>query len=114
MCIDTIFICFCEDCEINDGQENPYFMSRGLLVTNGTIYCSLRYSYILFLCIKEFVEKSKKVLRARAGRNGRKQPNSAYDNPAMNAVDEPGAWNTGVPPPPYQFRPTAPPLSFQK
>lgn len=34
MCIDTIFICFCEDCEMNDGQENPYFMSRGLMVMN--------------------------------------------------------------------------------
>lgn len=112
MCIDTIFICFCEDCEINDGQENPYFMSRGLMVTNVSLafLCTLYF----ILCFQEFVEKSKKVLRARAGRNGGKPPNRAYDNPAMNAVDEPGVWNTGVPPPPYQFRPTAPPLSFQK
>ncbi|KAK7588275.1 hypothetical protein V9T40_005520 [Parthenolecanium corni] len=42
MIIDTIFICFCEDCDMNDGQQNPYFMSKGLM---------------------EFVEKSQKVLR---------------------------------------------------
>ncbi|XP_018373399.1 PREDICTED: choline transporter-like protein 1 [Trachymyrmex cornetzi] len=29
--IDTIFICFCEDCEKNDGINRPYFMSRGLM-----------------------------------------------------------------------------------
>lgn len=32
MAIDTIFICFCEDCEQNDGLSRPYFMSRGLMV----------------------------------------------------------------------------------
>lgn len=32
MIIDTIFICFCEDCDINDGQERPYFMSKDLMV----------------------------------------------------------------------------------
>nr|XP_011433539.2 choline transporter-like protein 1 [Crassostrea gigas] len=31
LCIDTIFICFCEDCERNDGVEKPYYMSTGLL-----------------------------------------------------------------------------------
>lgn len=31
MIIDTIFICFCEDCERNDGISRPYFMSRGLM-----------------------------------------------------------------------------------
>lgn len=31
MTIDTIFLCFCEDCEQNDGVANPYFMSRGLM-----------------------------------------------------------------------------------
>ncbi|XP_066901470.1 choline transporter-like protein 1 [Halyomorpha halys] len=41
MVIDTIFICFCEDCEINDGVEKPYFMSYGLM---------------------EFVQNTKKVL----------------------------------------------------
>lgn len=41
MAIDTIFLCFCEDCEQNDGMAKPYYMSRGLM---------------------EFVENSKKVL----------------------------------------------------
>lgn len=32
MIIDTIFICFCEDSEKNDGSpEKPYFMSKSLL-----------------------------------------------------------------------------------
>ncbi|KAH1003925.1 hypothetical protein HUJ04_003758 [Dendroctonus ponderosae] len=31
MTIDTIFMCFCEDCELNDGASRPYFMSRGLM-----------------------------------------------------------------------------------
>lgn len=31
MTIDTIFMCFCEDCELNDGALRPYFMSRGLM-----------------------------------------------------------------------------------
>lgn len=42
MMIDTIFICFCEDCDMNDGQDRPYFMSKGLM---------------------EFVEESQKVLK---------------------------------------------------
>ncbi|CAG2057875.1 unnamed protein product [Timema podura] len=41
MAIDTIFLCFCEDCEANDGLNRPYFMSRGLM---------------------EFVQNSKKAL----------------------------------------------------
>lgn len=32
MIIDTIFLCFCEDCEKNDGISRPYFMSHGLMV----------------------------------------------------------------------------------
>lgn len=31
MTIDTIFLCFCEDCERNDGIARPYYMSRGLM-----------------------------------------------------------------------------------
>lgn len=31
MSIDTIFICFCEDYETNDGIEQPYFMSPELM-----------------------------------------------------------------------------------
>ncbi|XP_021924894.1 choline transporter-like protein 1 isoform X2 [Zootermopsis nevadensis] len=41
MAIDTIFLCFCEDCERNDGLSRPYYMSRGLM---------------------EFVQNSKKAL----------------------------------------------------
>lgn len=40
MTIDTIFLCFCEDSEENDGINRPYYMSRGLM---------------------EFVENSKKA-----------------------------------------------------
>lgn len=31
MTIDTIFICFCEDCDRNDGITRPYYMSRSLM-----------------------------------------------------------------------------------
>ncbi|KAK7100735.1 choline transporter-like protein 1 [Littorina saxatilis] len=31
MTIDAIFICFVEDCEMNDGVSRPYFMSMGLM-----------------------------------------------------------------------------------
>lgn len=41
MSIDTIFLCFCEDCEQNDGITRPYYMSKGLM---------------------EFVENSRKAL----------------------------------------------------
>lgn len=44
MTIDTIFICFCEDCERNDGISRPYYMSRGLM---------------------QFVQNSKKALEIR-------------------------------------------------
>lgn len=43
MAIDTIFLCFCEDSERNDGIEKPYYMSKGLM---------------------EFVENSSKALEA--------------------------------------------------
>ena len=33
LCIDTIFVCFCEDCERNDGVQKPYYMSTGLMVS---------------------------------------------------------------------------------
>lgn len=32
MTIDTVFLCFCEDCEQNDGISKPYYMSRDLMV----------------------------------------------------------------------------------
>ncbi|KAJ1528839.1 hypothetical protein ONE63_007213 [Megalurothrips usitatus] len=31
MVIDTIFLCFCEDCEQNDGISKPYYMSKDLM-----------------------------------------------------------------------------------
>ncbi|KAK6642070.1 hypothetical protein RUM44_013793 [Polyplax serrata] len=31
MVIDTIFVCFCEDYEMNDGVNKPYYMSKGLM-----------------------------------------------------------------------------------
>lgn len=31
MTIDTIFLCFCEDCDRNDGISKPYYMSRSLM-----------------------------------------------------------------------------------
>ncbi|XP_031349133.1 choline transporter-like protein 1 isoform X1 [Photinus pyralis] len=31
MAIDTIFICFCEDCDANDGLSRPYYMSKDLM-----------------------------------------------------------------------------------
>ncbi len=30
MAIDTIFLCFCEDSDRNDGVKRPYYMSAGL------------------------------------------------------------------------------------
>lgn len=30
--VDTIFICYCEDLDKNDGVESPYYMSRSLLI----------------------------------------------------------------------------------
>lgn len=32
MAIDTVFVCFAEDCEMNNGVTRPYFMSVGLMV----------------------------------------------------------------------------------
>ncbi|CAG0921207.1 unnamed protein product [Notodromas monacha] len=42
MTVDTLFLCFCEDCERNDGVQRPYYMSKGLM---------------------EFVENSNKALQ---------------------------------------------------
>lgn len=32
MVIDTIFMCFCEDCNMNDGVTQEYYMSKELMV----------------------------------------------------------------------------------
>lgn len=42
--VDTVFICFCEDCNMNDGMARPYYMSHSLM---------------------EFVEKSRVVLNVK-------------------------------------------------
>lgn len=44
MAIDTIFLCFCHDCEENDGLSRPYCMSSDLM---------------------DFLENSKKALEAQ-------------------------------------------------
>ncbi|GBN50088.1 Choline transporter-like protein 1 [Araneus ventricosus] len=31
MAIDTLMLCFCEDCQMNDGITRPYFMSKSLM-----------------------------------------------------------------------------------
>jgi solute carrier family 44 protein 1 (choline transporter-like protein) len=36
MAIDTIFLCFCEDSDKNDGVKKPYYMSLGLMVIYAT------------------------------------------------------------------------------
>ncbi|XP_050442637.1 choline transporter-like protein 1 [Adelges cooleyi] len=46
MVIDTVFMCFCEDCNLNDGVNQEYYMSKELM---------------------EFVENSQKVLRIGDG-----------------------------------------------
>lgn len=50
MTIDTIFICFCEDCDRNDGISKPYYMSRGLM---------------------QFVQNSKKALQIDDTKSGK-------------------------------------------
>ena len=38
MAMDTIFLCFCEDSDRNDGVTKPYFMSKGLMVNPKDIF----------------------------------------------------------------------------
>ena len=40
MAVDTIFLCFCEDSDRNDGVERPYYMSTGLMVRE------INYSFV--------------------------------------------------------------------
>ena len=61
MVIDTIFLCFCEDADRNDGVARPYYMSRGLM---------------------EYVENSRKALEADSKRaKARKEKFDAANNP---------------------------------
>ncbi|CAG2218351.1 CD92 [Mytilus edulis] len=44
-CIDTIFICFCEDHELNDGELKPYFMSLGLMILKRSENKSCKFEF---------------------------------------------------------------------
>ena len=44
MAVDTIFLCFCEDSDRNDGVNRPYYMSTGLMVRKGKLSARLRYN----------------------------------------------------------------------
>lgn len=46
MTIDTIFLCFCEDFELNDGMSRPYYMSRGLMEFVETTKNALGQSHV--------------------------------------------------------------------
>lgn len=67
MTIDTIFICFCEDCERNDGISRPYYMSRGLM---------------------EFVQNSKKALQVSDSKSGKAWSEDVTPRPPIKSVSE--------------------------
>ena len=56
MTIDTIFMCFCEDCDHNDGIEKPYFMSTGLMVSENLHNISRASNYCEYGNLNSFVE----------------------------------------------------------
>lgn len=33
MTVETLLLCFCEDCVMNDGITRPYYMSKSLMVS---------------------------------------------------------------------------------
>lgn len=47
MVIDTIFMCFCEDCNLNDGVTQEYYMSKELMV--GQIIISVYIPILIIL-----------------------------------------------------------------
>ncbi|XP_065171990.1 LOW QUALITY PROTEIN: choline transporter-like protein 1 [Atheta coriaria] len=61
--LDTIFLCFCEDCEINDGLSRPYYMSAELMI---------------------FVENSKKALEQLEA--NKTQPKTEEPRDAWNST----------------------------
>ncbi|ETN64441.1 ctl transporter [Anopheles darlingi] len=69
MTVDTIFLCFCEDCETNDGIGRPYYMSRGLM---------------------EFVQNSKRALAIDGSRAGTTTNN--HDHHQQQALRDGKAW----------------------
>ncbi|XP_045102884.1 choline transporter-like protein 1 [Portunus trituberculatus] len=97
MCIDTLFLCFCEDCERNDGINHPYYMSRGLM---------------------QFVENSKKALEALEARQKEgklaqavRKPSAVRPAPATRPSTAMSTMMVstapGVPPPAYYITPAA-------
>uniref|UniRef100_A0A182VRR9 Choline transporter-like protein n=1 Tax=Anopheles minimus TaxID=112268 RepID=A0A182VRR9_9DIPT len=74
MTVDTIFLCFCEDCESNDGISRPYYMSRGLM---------------------EFVQNSKKALAVSEKTSGRTKQ-SIQDGKAWMAATKPTGTSGGT------------------
>ncbi|XP_066973400.1 choline transporter-like protein 1 isoform X2 [Macrobrachium rosenbergii] len=89
MTIDALFICFCEDCEMNDGLQKPYFMSKGLM---------------------KLVENSKKAIEALEAREKEQQqqawttnvvqPNNVYGIPVAQPPPQrpPGYVHGGMTP----------------
>ena len=56
MAVDTIFLCFCEDSDRNDGVNRPYFMSTGLMVTVSVWLTCVRNCRLMQGCVK--IERS--------------------------------------------------------
>ena len=58
MAVDTIFLCFCEDSDRNDGENRPYFMSVGLMVRKVALKlrtrCVSRHDFATFDSIPLF------------------------------------------------------------
>ena len=82
MAIDTIFLCFCEDTDRNDGVKKPYFMSRGLMVR---LWRELKKSYLTTLrflppppIFQKFVDNSNEALEAEERRRAEKKARKNY------------------------------------
>lgn len=84
MTVDTIFICFCDDCEENDGNTRPYFMSPELMDV-----------------MKKLKEESGGSFNFGEGHP--QQPIMPYDpsNPAPNEPKQPGYYPNLPPQDPY-------------
>ncbi|KAF2349739.1 Choline transporter-like, partial [Trinorchestia longiramus] len=67
MTIDTLFVCFCEDCAMNDGIQKPYFMSRSLM---------------------KFVENSKKALEQLDSVENAKKNGDPYGGVVVQPVGQ--------------------------
>ncbi len=82
MAIDTIFLCFCEDTDRNDGVKQPYFIRSGLSVRLGT---QLKKSYLTNLRVlppppifQKFVDNSNEALEAEERRRAEKKARKNY------------------------------------